>query len=107
MIIEFIEKSQIEGFSIPLFLSVYYKRSFLTILSGILLQTICILGLQSFIFFIKLLILMRNPKSKDSVPLFFEGVVKIKSPSKNEQTNNIFEISNLQKFSTMVPNEPC
>ena len=46
---------------------------------------------------------MRNPKSKDSVPLFFEGVVKIKSPSKNEQTNNIFEISNLQKFSTMVP----
>ena len=49
---------------------------------------------------------MRNPKSKDSVPLFFEGVVKIKSPSKNEQTNNIFEISNLQKFPTMVTNEP-
>ena len=100
------EKPQIEGFSTT-FLSIYCKRTFLLILGGIFLQTISILWFQSFIFFIKLLILMKNPKLIASVPLILRRQSKSRVASNNEQTNNIFQISNLQKFSTMVPNMSC
>ena len=89
--------------SLPLFLSVYYKRSFLTILSGILLQTICILGLQSFIFFIKLLILMRKAKLKRAHPLFLRGSQNQELPLKTNKQTIFFKFQISKSFPLWYP----
>ena len=86
-----------------LFLSNYWQGLFLTILGGIFTPNICILRSQSFIFFIKSMILSKNPKLRHTLPLFLGGSQNHGSPLKTNKQTIFFKFNISQSFPLWYP----
>ena len=98
MNIDFDEKPQIKGFSTTFF-SIDYKGFFW----WYLVYNIIILWFQSFIFFIKLLILKKNPKLKGPLPLFLRGSQNQELPLKTNKQTIFFKLQISKSFPLWYP----
>ena len=99
---EFDEKSQIQGYFLT-FLSNYWQGLFLTILGGIFTANICILRSQSFIFFMKSMILSKNSKLRHTLLLFWEGSQNHGLPLKTNKQTIFFKFKISKSFPLWYP----
>ena len=75
----------------------------MTILGGNFTPDICILRSQSFIFFIKWMILSKNPKLRHTLPLFWGGSQNHGSPLQTNKQTIFFKFKISKSFQLWYP----